>query len=231
MTQRLTTVDQLASDLLARLPVLTGEEQRLGVEIYRQLAEGQPVTPSRLGQVLGVATSDVAELLKRSNLKCLTYADQQGRIVGFGGLGVQEMTHRFVVDGRTLYTWCAWDSLFIPGILGRKADVESPAPESGARIRLTVAPNGVQHLEPQSAVMSFLLPSGETFQADALQAMARFCHFIFFFPNSESAATWTASRPDTSVMSISDALELGRRMIAARWGSALEGEVTECRPT
>jgi len=218
MTQSITTVNQLTSNLLARLPVVTGEEQRLGVEIYRQLAEGRPVAPSRLAQALRVATGDVTELLKRPNVKWLTHADQQGQIIGFGGLAVQEMTHRFIVDGRTLYTWCAWDSLFIPGILGRKADVESPAPESGARIRLTVAPTGVQHIEPQSAVMSFLLPSAETFQADALKAMASFCHFIFFFPNPESAATWTASRPDTSVMSISDAFELGRRMIAARWG-------------
>jgi alkylmercury lyase len=226
MTQSIATVDQLASGLLARLPVVTGEEQRLGVEIYRQLAEGQPVAPSRLAQALRVATRDVAELLNGPNLKPLTYADQQGWIIGFGGLAVQEMTHRFIVDGRTLYTWCAWDSLFIPGILGRKADVESPAPQSGARIRLTVAPNEVQHVEPRSAVMSFLLPSAETFQADALKAMTSFCHFIFFFPDSEAAAAWTASRPDTSVMSVSDAFELGRRMVAAQWGSALEGGVT-----
>ena len=213
-----TDVEHLARDLLARLPILTGEEQRLGLEIYRQLAEGQPVAPSRLAQALRVATRDVAELLERPSLKCLTYADQQGRIIGFGGLAVQEMTHRFIVDGRTLYTWCAWDSLFIPGILGRKAEVESPAPESGARIRLTVAPDEVQQVEPRSAVMSFLLPSAETFRADALKSMASFCHFIFFFPNAKSAAAWTASRPDTSVVSVSDAFELGRRMIAARWG-------------
>jgi len=70
--------------------------------------------------------------------------------------------------------------------------------------------------------MSFLLPSAETFQADALKAMASFCHFIFFFPTAEAAAAWTASRPDTSVISLADAFELGRRMIVARYGSALE---------
>jgi alkylmercury lyase len=218
----LTTLGQLASALLGRLPILTGEEQRLGVEIYRQLAEGRPVVASRLAEALRVTPGDVAELLNRQNLKPLTYADEQGQIIGFGGLAVQKMAHRFIVDGRTLYTWCAWDSLFIPGILGRKADVESPSPESGARIRLTVAPNEVQHVEPQSAVMSFLLPSAETFQADALKAMASFCHFIFFFPDSQSAAAWTASHPDTSVISLSEAFELGRRMVAAQYGAVLE---------
>ncbi|HKW40695.1 MAG TPA: organomercurial lyase [Gemmatimonadales bacterium] len=222
MTHSIMTIGQLASDLLARLPAITGEEQRLGVEIYRQLAEGRPVAPSRLAQALHMTTGDVAELLKSPNLQPLTYADAEGRVIGFGGLALEGMPHRFIVDGRTLYTWCAWDSLFIPGILGRAADVSSPVPQSGARIRLTVTPNGVQNVEPQTAVMSFLLPSAETFQADALKAIASFCHFIFFFPTAEAAAAWTASRPDTSVMSLADAFELGRRMIAARYGSALE---------
>ena len=97
-----------------------------------------------------------------------------------------------------------------------------PVAGRGLSIRLTVTPNGVQDVGPQTAVMSFLLPSAETFQADALKAMASFCHFIFFFPTSEAAAAWTASRPDTSVISLADAFELGRRMIVARYGSALE---------
>ncbi len=67
------------------------------------------------------------ELLEHPNLKCLTYTDREGQIIGFGGLAVREMPHRFKVDGRT---WCAWDSLFILGILGLEADVESPAPGS-----------------------------------------------------------------------------------------------------
>src|SRR2546422_8410397 len=58
------------------------------------------------------------------------------------------------------------DNLFIPGLLGLEAEVESPAPGSTARVRLRVAPDEVRHVEPRSAVMSFLLPSAQTFQAD-----------------------------------------------------------------
>ena len=197
---------------------MTEAERRLGLEIYRQLAGGIPVSRAALAKALEVTTHEVNGLLEHPNLRSLTYTNTTGRIIGFGGLAVREMPHRFTVDGRILYTWCAWDSLFIPGILGRAADVESPAPESGARIRLRVAPNEVQRVEPPNAVMSFLLPSAETFQADAVKRMASFCHFIFFFPNSQSAAAWTTSRADVSVISISDAFELGRRMVAARWG-------------
>ena len=211
------TVSTLAFDLLSRLPTMTEEERRLGLEIYRQLSRGRPVPRSTLAEALAVAAHEVDELLGRPNLQCLTYTDDAGRILGFGGLAVREMPHRFTVDGRTLYTWCAWDSLFIPVILGRAAEVESPARGDSARVRLSVAPDGVTRLEPQTTVMSFLLPTAQTFQGDALRAMASFCHYIFFFPDRESAVAWTAHHPDTLVISVSDAFELGRRMVAARW--------------
>ena len=211
------SMSDLVSDLLARLPTMTGEEQRLGLEIYHQLAYGEPVRSAGLAEALGVPTSTVDELLNHPNLKCLTYTDPQGEIIGFGGLAVREMPHRLKVDSRTLYTWCAWDSLFIPGILGLEAEVESPAPGSTARVRLNVAPDRVKGVQPRSAVMSFLLPSAQTFQADALKAMASFCHYIFFFPDRETAGAWTGRHPGTTVISVPDAFELGRQMVAARW--------------
>lgn len=88
--------------------------------------------------------------------------------------------------------------------------MESPAPGSTVRVRLSVAPDGVKRVQPPSAVMSFLLPSAPTFQADALKTMASFCHYIFFFPDEETAAAWTRTHPDTTVISVSDAFELGR---------------------
>ena len=87
-------------------------------------------------------------------------------------------------------------------------------------VRLRAAPDGVKDLQPQSAVMSFLLPTAQTFQAAALKAMASFCHYIFSFPARDSAMAWTTSHPDTTVISVSDAFEVGRRMVDARWRSA-----------
>lgn len=215
------TARTLASDLLPRLPSMTEEERRLGLEIYRQLSLGKAVPRSTLAKTLEVTAQEVDALLEHPNLRWLTYADTDGRITDFGGLTVREMPHRFTVDGRTLYTWCAWDSLFIPVILGQTAEVESQAPGGSARVRLRVTPGGVTRVEPRSAVMSFLLPTAQTFQGDALKAIATLCHYIFFFAERETALAWTAHHPDTLVISVSDAFELGRRMVAARWHPAL----------
>lgn len=210
-------LNALTAELLGRLPTMTGEERRLGLEIYRQLVRGEPVATPELAHALDTRTDTVEDLLGKPNLKSLTYLDPGGRIIGFGGLAVREMSHRLKVDGRTLYTWCAWDSLFIPVILGVESEVVSPPPGGGSPVRLRVAPNGIKDLQPSSAVMSFLLPSAQTFQTDALKAMASFCHYIFFFASREAATHWVAGHPDTSVISITDAFELGRSMVAARW--------------
>ncbi len=212
------TLSTLTSDLLFRLPTMTEEERLLGLEIYHQLSSGEPVSTFELGRALKSPPHEVDELLAHPNLKCLTYTDSEGHIIGFGGLAVRPMPHRFNLNGLRLYTWCAWDSLFIPVILRQVAEVESPPPGGSGLVRLRVGRDGIERVDPEDAVMSFLLPTAETFRADALKAMASFCHYIFFFPDRESAMAWTAQHPDTKVISIPEAFELGRQMVSARWG-------------
>lgn len=211
----------LASEVLTRLPTMNEQEKRVGLEIYRQLALGQPVQRAALAKALGLPLAAVGEMLGHTNLKSLTYTDAEGQILGFGGLAIREMPHRFTVAGRTLYTWCAWDSLFIPVILGVEAEVDSPAPGDTARVRLNVAPDRVRHVQPETAVMSFLLPSAQIFQGDALKAIASFCHYIFFFPDRQTADRWTRDHAETLVISLSDAFELGRLMVDTRWRPAV----------
>ncbi len=215
MKQELNT---LSSELLLRLPSMTEKERRVGLEIYRQLSRGEPVSTSGLAQALGIPPHEADVLLTHPNLKSLTYTDNKGGIIGFGGLAIRPMPHRFNLNGRRLYTWCAWDSLFIPVILGQAAEVESPAPGGSNIVRLRVGPDRIERIDPEDAVMSFLLPTAQTFQADALKAMASFCHFIFFFPDRARALAWTSQHQDTMVISLPEAFELGRQTVAARWG-------------
>ena len=84
-------------------------------------------------------------------------------MLGFGGLAAAPLSHKFELDGRTLWTWCAWDSLFIPQILGENAEVTSSDPRTGAAIQLTVTPDGIQSHVPESAVVSFITPDAEQF--------------------------------------------------------------------
>jgi alkylmercury lyase len=184
------------------------------VKLYRLLAEGSPVPPARLATDLNLPVETVSEVLSRY----AAFTDDQGAIVGFGGLTVAEMPpHQFRVTDKTLYTWCAWDSLFIPSILGNVAEVTSRDPVSHTSISLTVTPDGVKDVYPPSTVVSFLAPD-RTFDRDAI---ANFCHFVHFFGSRETGDVWTAKHPGTFLLSVNEAFRLGQLTNARNFRDAL----------
>ena len=140
-------------------------------------------------------------------------------MLGFGGLAVAPLHHRFEVDGRSLWTWCAWDSLFIPEILGQTARVTSPDPETGELVRLVVTPHRIESAEPGSAVVSFLLPDADAFGRSAANVMAKFCHFVFFFGSRASGERWLAKHPGTFLNSVDEAFSLAKRLNARIFGA------------
>ncbi len=213
--------DRLVDTVLDVLGGFTPDEQRLAGALYGQLALGEPVDVEVLAKAHCVSPSDVSALLHGPRLERMVYYDDDRRLIGFGGLAVVPMKHEFEVDGHTLYTWCAWDSLFIPEILGRSARVTSPCPQTGTAIRLTVTPDGVTSVEPPEVVVSFLLPDGDEFKARAENVMAHFCHYIFFLASPQAATAWTAEHPGTFALTLDQAFELGKRKNAAQFADVL----------
>ncbi len=220
-TTEIPTLDQYWEGLAAKLPLFSPEEQRAAVALYRELAKGQAVDAVQLGRALGVSPAEGRALLARDSIKAFAYGDDQGCVLGFGGLAAVPMDHRFEVDGRTLGTWCAWDSLFIPEILGRRARVASPDPENGEVVRLLVSPDRIESAEPEDAVVSFLLPDEDDFDTSAANVMAKFCHFVFFFTSRASGERWTAKHPGTFLYSLDEAFALAKRLNARNFGSEL----------
>ena len=211
-------VAQLAEELAGAVPRFDAAGGRVAVTLYRELAKGAAVPLARLATLLDVPEETVASVLSASTV----FYDGAGVVTGFRGLALAEVSpHRFRVDGVTLYTWCAWDSLFIPGILGRVAEVVSRDPAGGAPISLRIAPDRVERVDPAGAVVSFLAPE-RRFDRDVIR---NFCHFVHFFRTAENGRTWTAAHPGTFLLSVEDAFALGRLTNARNFGDAL-GAVT-----
>ena len=175
-----TTSFENAAALMDMVPALDEASQLLARELYRQLALGEPVRLEGVAGAIGLSREAVQTLLMDEQLRGWVFYDDEDRVIGFRGLAIREMPHRFVVDGRTLYTWCALDSLFIPAILGQPAHVESRDPHTGTAIKLTVTPDGVEKAEPSETVMSMALGDPEVVKTNPTKVMASFCHHIFF---------------------------------------------------
>jgi alkylmercury lyase len=181
--------------------------------VFRLLAQGEPVPTVRLAAATGLPDAEIERFLERWH--GVHRAD--GAIVAFQGLSLVETAHGFRVDGRQLYTWCAWDTLFLPELLQRRAEVESACPTTGVPISLSVDRDGPEAVAPGATVMSFR-PESPVF-VDAVQQS--FCRFVHFFSSAAAAASWVAERPGTIVISLQAGFEIGRRTNAAQFGAAL----------
>jgi alkylmercury lyase len=215
------SVDEYWRALEPHLQTFTPEEQRVAVSLYDELARGAPVDAAQLALALGVSTSESQRLLERDALKRFAYCDDRGRVIGFGGLATAPMHHAFEVDDRALWTWCAWDSLFIPEILGRSARVTSPDPETGKVVRLVVSPDRVESVDPNGVLISFVQPDAQAFEGSAANVMAQFCHFIYFFSSRSSGECWVSKHPGAFLYSLDEAFELAKRLNARNFRDEL----------
>lgn len=207
---------ELGERLIDCMPRLGADDQRLALALYRRLSEGSPVTAAALAAGLGRDEREVAAKLEQWPG---VYRDERGRVVGFWGLAIGEMPHRLRLDGRQLHTWCAWDALFIPELLGETAQVESRSPASGLPVRLTVGPDRVLAVEPEGIVVSMLTPT----QLFDQRVVMSFCHYVHFFPSAEDAGPWLAEHKDTFLLSIDEAFELGQMTNRVRFAELGRG--------
>jgi alkylmercury lyase len=205
----------LAGTIIGATEELRPADQSVGLALLRELADGKPVAAEALARRAGTSTAEAVAALDRLPF---VYRDEDGRVVGFWGLSLAETPHRLRVEGRDLHTWCAWDTLFVPELLGMEAEVESSSPVSGAAVRLRVARDGARDVVPEGALVSMLMPT-EAFDRDAITS---FCHFVHFFPSRADAEPWLDEHRQTFLLTVEEAFELGRLTNHARLGAALD---------
>ncbi len=104
------------------------------------------------------------------------------------------------MNGNDLYAWCAWDAIYVPGILGQDARVESRDPISGHPISMTVTPDGVKDVLPQGALTSVV--SAEMNVTASAGPESQRCSQMLFFASRETAETWLKDHPGTAIVPV-----------------------------
>lgn len=214
------TVDVIWEAAVDRFPDLPPNEQRAGLVLLAELARGEPVSAARLAAALAVTDQEAERYLRDSVMSKFVYLDDDDHAIGFFGLSIVPTDHRFVVNGRALWTWCAADTLFLPELLGVSATVESKDPHSGDRVHLTVSPSAVESEEPKGVLVSMNSPEvWETTSARRIIVTA--CHYIHFFVSDESGRGWTERHPNTVLLPLDDAFVYGQRQNRRMFGHEL----------
>ncbi len=209
-------LDAAEAAVLAAFPRLSRRAREAGFALYRLLLEGGAVSPEQVASVVGRATREVLAVLEAPGMRCQLLYDDQKRVIGFGGLTAEPTKHCLRMNGRELFTWCAWDGLFIPHLLGATAELESHCPATGQLLRVRVTPNGTLPVRGEP-LMSFLLPTAASCAESTERSISCFCSYVNLLASREVGTTWVACRPDLFVLSLDEAFELGRRYNAARF--------------
>lgn len=170
------------------------------VALLRELAKGLPVSVRTLSEASGQPLEQVDAVLRQAS--DIEY-DPMGNIVGYG-LTLRQTRHAFEVEGRALYTWCAFDALMFPAVIGKPARVRSLCPETGMPVSLDVAPHQLCAVEPAGVAVSLAVP-----QADIRQS---FCCQVHFFSSRTAGDRWARRHPEVEVVSVDAAFLLGQEM-------------------
>lgn len=167
--------------------------------LIRLVAKGEPVPVEQLAAEAGLPVEEVESLL---GAQPGVDWDVQGRVLGFG-LTQRPTAHRFVVDGRVLYTFCAADTLIFPVLLDQLATVQSRCATTGREIRIEVNPQAVTSADPATTVVSQVSLCSDCVCSE-IDIRATVCDHGHFFATAEAAAQWRREHPDGEVRPVGE---------------------------
>lgn len=181
------------------------------VTVVSLLAEGRPVTSEALVGATGWSAEQVAAYLE--NARATGVEVEDGAIVGLA-LTLRPTGHRFRVRGNDLYTWCGFDALFLPIMLGEPAEVVSTCPVTGAEIALRVEPDGtVSAATPETVVVGIV---GEEVIAcgEAAGPGSAICTQMPLFASRPAGERWLPDHPGVAIVDLAEARQIARAYVA-----------------
>jgi len=192
----------------------TPQESKVFIQVLRRLTEGQPISTEQVTEI--AAKFDLSGEDANAALNWVAERNDDGRIVGMGGLSQNHWTHKFKVNGRNMATWCALDTLYLPQLLKQTAEVKSPDPLSGELVHLTIGPENVINYAPADAVLSIVIPKiKEKGVQSAEEIYMAFCSYSHYFTSIESGQKWfTDTHIEPVFLSVEEGHELGRKWFA-----------------
>ena len=198
------------------------EEARLIQAIYPALAEGQLLSAERVSASSGIPLRSVKTAFRTMRRAGADF-DEDGSLIG-NVLTRRPTPHRFVVDGQELYAWCAVDTLFLPGLVGKTAEVESNCLATGEPIRLTISSSGIEVVEPAETVVTVTIPgvSAACEPGQGKGGESASCQSMNFYVSRQAAESHLGPDADVAILEVETAWKLAHRVWVEPYLKALE---------
>jgi len=180
-------------------------ELRLQVVALQFLSKGEPVSPESLVEAWGMPIENVHAIFEQASALGTLQLDDSGNMVGTA-ISLVPSSHKFQIDGKKLYAWCAYDAIYAPGVIGKNAIIDSVDPISNELIRIKVSPEGVTESEPKEIFATVV-----GMEADARGgAESPRCNQMQFFVSEENASRWATDHSGVSIMTVDQLFDVAR---------------------
>lgn len=205
-----------ADYLRRRVPATnTVETQNMSLSLYRLLSRGIPVLREVLAAECGVAQERVNSFLRELPRSAVILDDRDRRaVIAFNGLNLAPTPHRFAIGKTVLYTWCAFDALFLPEILGKSATLITRCPATGTALTFELAPGKVLATQTPDCVLSIVTPDEEACCGDI---RAAFCDHVNLFKDAQTFKTWAKGRQSVACVTLEEGQAFARQRNALRF--------------
>lgn len=135
-------LETIARHLTAQLDCTQEQVCRQMLQVLAEV--GQPLAPASLAALFQMSQEEFRSHLTRVSD---TEFDEQGNIVGWG-LTLVPTPHQIHLQGKRLYTWCAFDTVLFPALLQREAEVHSVCEATRTPITFLATLQGIRELTP-----------------------------------------------------------------------------------
>ncbi len=207
-------MQQTQLEAIAQAVVQRQERYQRNTHLFDQLVQllvrGNSVAPELLVSLLHRELDEVRSILRAHPE--LEY-DEQGNLVG-SGLTLVPTVHQLQVEQRTLFAWCAFDTLTYPVALHLSAQVTSRCPVTGSSIHLIVTPEQVLDLEPAEAQVSLVVDVAAGCRHNVREDV---CNYGHFFASREAAFRWQAAHQEAVILSVEKAYQVGKLIEGSRF--------------
>ena len=186
------------------LPKLSELEKRVSTYLYIELVKGYPVPLAKIEKQFSIPEEQVRKLLGE-----LAYVEhnQNDEIIAYRGVTLSPTKHTLVTEDSTVYTWCAFDTLFLLDLIDKPAHIHSTCAECDKKLMLKPSMLASSQFENTSIVMSFLVPEPSAYQ-ESLRAS--FCCKVHLFCNAACGQQWTSQQNNIELFSVDDSLTIAR---------------------
>ncbi|NKB89250.1 MAG: hypothetical protein GKS06_13615 [Acidobacteria bacterium] len=176
---------------------------------FAELANGRPVSPSRLAELAGTTAEQARHALKSGPVGL----DEDGNLNELFGVMLDATLHRVEVGGRVIYACCALVAHCVPVIVNETVRLESTDPVRRRLVTLELDANGVRRGSETVRACFPTPPAGP----DMDSVRQAFCSHIQYFADARAAAAFASQDERRRIVEPGDLHELALATVSRIW--------------